>query len=97
MSHGGHMIGKVGRQSIFAKLANAAVVILTTFFGSMDDLVGRHGSTPREWRLSFLSRAAARAARQTVLDWNPERLVIAHGECVCSGATPVIVEALRWI
>lgn len=63
----------------------------------LDDLVGQHGSTPREWRLSFLSRDAARVARQTVLDWNPEQLVIAHGDCVCSGATPVIAEALRWI
>ncbi|PMS18100.1 hypothetical protein C0Z18_17840 [Trinickia dabaoshanensis] len=63
----------------------------------LDNLVGQHGSTPREWRLSFLSRDAARAARQTVLDWQPEQLLIAHGECVSHGATPVIAEALRWI
>lgn len=63
----------------------------------LDDLVGPQGSTPREWRLSFLSREAARAARQKVLGWNPEQLLIAHGECVCGGATRVIEEALRWI
>jgi hypothetical protein len=63
----------------------------------LDGLVGAHGSTPREWRLSFLSRDAARAARQKVLDWKPERLLIAHGECVSSGATSVIADALRWI
>lgn len=63
----------------------------------LDGLVGQHGSTPREWRLSFLSRDAARAARQTVLDWSPEQLLIAHGDCVSSGAAPVIAEALRWI
>lgn len=40
----------------------------------LDGLVGPHGSTPREWRLSFLSRTAARAARRTVLAWKPERL-----------------------
>lgn len=66
-------------------------------FLRLDGLVGSHGSTPREWRLSFLSRRAARAARQKVLDWKPERLLIAHGECLSSGATPVIAEALRWI
>jgi hypothetical protein len=60
-------------------------------------LVGAHGSTPREWRLSFLSREAARAARQTVLEWNPRQLLIAHGDCVSSGAAPVIAQALRWI
>ncbi len=37
----------------------------------LNDLVGEHRSTPREWHLSFLSRDAARAARRTVLDWNP--------------------------
>lgn len=63
----------------------------------LDGLVGQHGSTPREWRLSFLPRDAARAARQTVLDWKPERLVIAHGECVYGQATAIIADALRWI
>jgi uncharacterized protein DUF4336 len=60
-------------------------------------LVGRHGSTPRDWRLSFLSRTAAREARQTVLAWKPERLLIAHGECATSGASEIIAGALSWI
>lgn len=63
----------------------------------LDGLIGPHGSTPREWRLSFLSRDAARTARQKVLDWKPEQLLIAHGKCVGSGATHVIADALRWI
>ncbi len=63
----------------------------------LDGLVGRHGSTPREWRLSFLTRDRARAARRTVLGWNPQRLVIAHGECAATGATEIIGAALSWI
>ncbi|MDX1817800.1 MAG: DUF4336 domain-containing protein [Marinobacter sp.] len=63
----------------------------------LDDLVGEHGSTPREWRASFLKRGPARAARQKVLDWQPERLLIAHGACAESGATAVIRDALDWI
>ncbi len=63
----------------------------------LDGLVGPHGSTPREWRLSFLSRQGARAAREAVLGWKPERLVIAHGECATSGATEIIAAALSWI
>ncbi len=62
-----------------------------------DGLVGEHGSTPREWRASFLKRAPARAARQKLLDWNPERLLIAHGECAQSGATEIIRKSLSWI
>jgi hypothetical protein len=63
----------------------------------LDGLVGQHGSTPREWRLSFLSRDRARAARRTVLGWKPQRLVVAHGECATTGATEIIATALSWI
>jgi hypothetical protein len=63
----------------------------------LDSLVGEHGSTPREWRASFLHRKPARAARQKVLAWKPARLLIAHGECAQSDATEIIQEALSWI
>lgn len=60
-------------------------------------LVGRSGSTPYDLRLSFLSREGARAARRAVLEWKPQRLLIAHGECATSGATELIAAALHWI
>ena len=63
----------------------------------VDSLVGKHGSTPREWRASFLRRGRARAAREKVLSWKPERLLIAHGECAQTGATDIIGRALSWI
>lgn len=63
----------------------------------LDSLVGDHGSTPREWRASFLNRSPARTARQKVLDWKPYQLLIAHGECAKTQATEVIKEALSWI
>jgi hypothetical protein len=63
----------------------------------LDGLVGERGSTPREWRASFLRRAAARTARERVLAWAPERLVIAHGACARQGATEILEQALAWI
>ena len=63
----------------------------------LDSLVGEHGSTPREWRASFLRRGKARDAREKVLGWGPERLLIAHGECAQTGAAAIISRALRWI
>jgi hypothetical protein len=63
----------------------------------LDGLVGEHGSTPREWRASFLRRGKARAAREKVLGWKPERLLIAHGECAQTGATSIIDKALGWM
>lgn len=63
----------------------------------LDGLVGEAGSTPRDWRASFLRRAPARAARKKVLGWNANQLLIAHGDCVHEGAAQVIAAALRWI
>ncbi len=63
----------------------------------LDGLVGENGSTPREWRASFLRRGLARRARDVVLGWRPDRLLIAHGECVTAGAGPIIARALSWI
>ena len=63
----------------------------------LDSLVGENGSTPREWRASFLRRGQARAARDKVLGWQPEKLLIAHGDCAQTGATSIIDRALRWI
>jgi hypothetical protein len=63
----------------------------------LDGLVGEHGSTPREWRASFLRRSPARAARKKVLDWNAERLLIAHGQCAQTKASEIITAALSWI
>jgi hypothetical protein len=63
----------------------------------LDGLVGDHGSTPREWRASFLNRAPARAARRKVMNWKPDRLLIAHGKSVKTGAAEVINDALSWI
>ncbi|HEX7637315.1 MAG TPA: DUF4336 domain-containing protein [Burkholderiaceae bacterium] len=63
----------------------------------LDGLVGERGSTPREWRASFLRRAAARAARDKVLGWKPRQLVVAHGMCAQQDAAAVIEAALGWI
>ena len=59
--------------------------------------LGEHGSTPRDWRATFLHRGPTRAARERVIGWRPDRLLIAHGECADFGASEVIAAALSWI
>jgi hypothetical protein len=63
----------------------------------LDGLAGEHGSTPREWRATFLRRRPARIARDKVLSWKAERLLIAHGDCAQTEATAIIAEALSWL
>lgn len=60
-------------------------------------LVGPEGSTPLEWRASFLRRSAARAALEKALSWAPERLVIAHGDWVPEGGVEVLRRNLSWL
>lgn len=63
----------------------------------LDGMLGPDGSTPREWRASFLRRGPARAARAQALAWDPERLVIAHGEWVRENGRERLARSLRWL
>ncbi|MBO0763206.1 MAG: hypothetical protein J2P50_01235 [Hyphomicrobiaceae bacterium] len=58
---------------------------------------GADGSTPRDLRLSFVHRAAAREAICRVLAWTPERLIIAHGACSMTNGTEVLRRAFSWL
>jgi hypothetical protein len=63
----------------------------------LDGLVGPEGSTPREWRLTFWNRRAAREALRKALGWNPQRLIIAHGRCVGENGREALARAFSWI
>jgi hypothetical protein len=63
----------------------------------LDGLVGASGSTPRDWRASFVRRARARRALETALAWNPDKLVIAHGEWAPSNGADALRRALSWL
>jgi uncharacterized protein DUF4336 len=55
------------------------------------------GYAPLEWRLSFFDRKATRRARDRVLAWNPERVVMAHGEVQVSGGRRFLEKAFAWL
>jgi hypothetical protein len=63
----------------------------------LDGLAGPDGSTPREWRLSFWNRRAARAALHQALAWNPRRMIIAHGDWVRENGAAALAHSLRWL
>ncbi len=65
--------------------------------GPSVSLAGPDGSTPREWRATFLDRRAARAAIRRALDWNPARMVIAHGAWARDNAAQVLRSSLSWL
>ena len=63
----------------------------------LDGLVGPGGSTPREWRASFLRRREARQALETALGWNPRRLLIAHGLLPEENGRDALARGLHWL
>jgi hypothetical protein len=63
----------------------------------LDGMLGPDGSTPREWRLSFWNRGAAREALRRALGWDAERLVIAHGTWIRSNGREALRQSLSWL
>ena len=55
------------------------------------------GYAPLEWRLSFIDRAKARSARNRILAWNAERVIMAHGEWQKSNGRAYLEQAFSWI
>ncbi len=64
---------------------------------SIDGITAREPGAPREWRLSFLDRAPARAARDKALGWNCERVIMAHGEWRRSNGAAFLARAFDWL
>jgi hypothetical protein len=68
------------------------------WIASMGGALDPDGSMPRDMRLTFRrSRRALREAVQTMIAWDPERIVLAHGRCYTQDATKELKRAFRWI
>lgn len=63
----------------------------------LDGIVASKALAPLGWRLSFVNRKPARAARAKVLGWDCERVIIAHGEWPRSGGHDYLARSLDWL
>jgi hypothetical protein len=55
------------------------------------------GKAPADMRATFTDRAAARASRQRLLDWDPERVILAHGRWYRENGRAEVERAFRWL
>lgn len=62
-----------------------------------DRMTGPEPAMPRKFRLAFTNRKAARAARDRLLAWPAERLVMAHGAPVTEDTAGLIRRAFAWL
>jgi hypothetical protein len=62
----------------------------------LDGIVMPHGGAPREWRFTF-KKTIARAALARILAWQPEQVVMAHGELTRTDGAAFIRKSFRWL
>jgi hypothetical protein len=63
----------------------------------LDGITAGEPGAPREWRLSFLDRGPARAARDKALGWRCERVLIAHGEWARLDGEAFLARSFDWL
>jgi hypothetical protein len=55
------------------------------------------GGVSADMKIAFLNRSLARQSLERLLSWDFDKLIIAHGECIESGAKQYIKRAFRWL
>jgi hypothetical protein len=71
-----------------------AMRLLTWLGGCLDP----NGGTPRDLRLTFAKdRPQFRAAVETMISWNPERIILAHGRWYDRDGANELRRAFRWL
>ena len=65
--------------------------------GRLDGITTASARAPLEWRLSFLDRSLARAARRKMLAWDCTQVVMAHGEWQRRGGQAFLARSFSWL
>lgn len=61
-------------------------------------IISPNGKTPLDWRASFMfNKARARTSLQVMIDWNPKRIIISHGECIEDDALAFLKKSFNWL
>jgi hypothetical protein len=63
----------------------------------LSKIVEGKGYAPFDWRLSFIQRTKLREAKAKVLNWDPRKVILAHGEWQAENGREFLVRALEWI
>jgi hypothetical protein len=76
------------------KLSGWFMRLLTRLGGVADP----NGSMPRDMRATFRGqKQQLKAAVETMIGWNPERVILAHGRWYATNGTAELKRAFRWL
>lgn len=61
-------------------------------------ILSPNGKTPIDWRLSFIGgKNEAKQSLDKMISWQPENIVIAHGECVFGNGVEFLKKSFSWV
>jgi hypothetical protein len=60
-------------------------------------IVAAKAQAPLDWRLSFINRKLTRTARDKVVGWNCDRVIVAHGAWPRSDGSAFLKRSLSWL
>lgn len=63
----------------------------------LDLMTAGEPSVPRKFRMAFRDKRSAREAVGKVLNWPTEKVLMAHGAPVTTGAKALLARAFRWL
>jgi hypothetical protein len=63
----------------------------------LSSIVEGKGYAPIDWRLTFIQRGKLRDAKAKMLNWDPRKVVMAHGEWQAENGKEFLVRAFQWI
>ena len=63
----------------------------------MAGILGRDGGVPLDIRFSVRDKATMRRSIDTILGWDFDHLIIAHGHCLHGGAKEDVSRAVNWL
>ncbi len=75
------------------------------FFNRWQRMVGKfagilspHGKAPLDFRLSFaFGKNKAKKSLSIIMEWNPENIIISHGECILGGGLEFLKKSFSWV
>lgn len=71
---------------------------LRKILAKITGIISPNGKTPLDWRVSFIfNKAKARVSLQKMIDWNPKRIIISHGECIENDALEFLKKSFGWL
>ncbi len=61
-------------------------------------ILAPNGKMPLDWRLSFIfQKPQARKCLEKILQWQPQQLIMSHGEIVTDDTTDFLMKSFKWL